>query len=192
MYEWMNEWTNDLKKDIKLKIWELGWTETRNLGEMYDENWLAISPSKYQEIGCSSLSFDYTSAMGLSSNSFSVSDFYSTKSLSIKRRCSLSTDPPIITQDARSPGQPTPPFIPETLSVRGRDIIAALSNDHLVSKHWKKLFKAAPLKSMDAGLQQSNALYATGMNEKEIESADLSSWFWTNCFRSRWTCLTHF
>ncbi len=35
------------------------------------------------------------------------------------------------------------------------------------SKHWKKLFKAAPLKSMDAGLQQSNALYATGMNEKE-------------------------
>ncbi len=37
--------------------------------------------------------------------------------------------------DARSPGQPTPPFIPETLSVRGRDIIAALSNDRLVSKH---------------------------------------------------------
>ncbi len=30
---------------------------------------------------------------------------------------------------------------------------------------------------MDAGLQQSNALYATGMNEKEIESADLRSWF---------------
>ncbi len=26
---------------------------------------------------------------------------------------------------------------------------------------------------MDAGLQQSNALYTTGMNEKEIESADL-------------------
>ncbi len=25
---------------------------------------------------------------------------------------------------------------------------------------------------MDAGLQQSNALYATGMNEKEIESAE--------------------
>ncbi len=37
--------------------------------------------------------------------------------------------------DARSPGQPTPPFIPETLSVRGRDIIAALSNDRLVSMH---------------------------------------------------------
>ncbi len=35
---------------------------------------------------------------------------------------------------------------------------------------------------MDAGLQQSNALYATGMNEKEIESADLSSWFWTKLF----------
>ncbi len=31
----------------------------------------------------------------------------------------------------------------------------------------KKTFKAAPLKSMDAGLQQSNALYATGMNEKK-------------------------
>ncbi len=37
--------------------------------------------------------------------------------------------------DARSPGQPTPPFIPETLSVRGQDIIAALSNDRLVSTH---------------------------------------------------------
>ncbi len=37
--------------------------------------------------------------------------------------------------DARRPGQPTAPFIPETLSVRGRDIIAALSNDRLVSKH---------------------------------------------------------
>ncbi len=35
----------------------------------------------------------------------------------------------------------------------------------------KNCLKAAPLKSMDAGLQQSNALYATGMNEKEIESA---------------------
>ena len=28
--------------------------------EMYDENWIAISPSKYQEIGCNSLSSDYT------------------------------------------------------------------------------------------------------------------------------------
>ncbi len=46
----------------------------------------------------------------------------------------------------------------------------------------KNMFKAAPLKSMDAGLQQSNALYDTGMNEKEIESADLSSWFWTKLF----------
>ncbi len=35
---------------------------------------------------------------------------------------------------------------------------------------------------MDVGLQQSNALYATGMNEKEIESADLSSWFWMKLF----------
>ncbi len=35
------------------------------LCEMYDENWLAISPSKYQEIGCSSLSFDYTCNSGV-------------------------------------------------------------------------------------------------------------------------------
>ncbi len=47
------------------------------------------------------------------------------------------------------------------------------------------MFKAAPLKSMDAGLQQSNALYATGMNEKEIESADLRADSERNCFRSR-------
>ncbi len=35
------------------------------LCEMYDENWLAISPSKYQEIGCSSLSFNYTCNSGV-------------------------------------------------------------------------------------------------------------------------------
>jgi len=35
-------------------------------------------------------------------------------------------------------------------------------------KLWKKLFKAASLKSMDVGLQQGNALY-----DKEIKSADL-------------------
>ncbi len=43
--------------------------------------------------------------------------------------------------DARSPGQPTPPFIPETLSVRGRDIIAALSNDRLVLSTEKNCLK---------------------------------------------------
>ncbi len=47
----------------------------------------------------------------------------------------------------------------------------------LKQPHWSQLKQ-----SMDAGLQQSNALYATGMNEKEIESADLSSWFWTKLF----------
>ncbi len=32
MYEWMNEWMNKRsKKDIKLEIWELGWTETKNV-----------------------------------------------------------------------------------------------------------------------------------------------------------------
>ncbi len=30
--------------------------------------------------------------------------------------------------------------------------------------------------------EQSLQQYATGMNEKEIESADLSSWFWTKLF----------
>ncbi len=51
--------------------------------------------------------------------------FYSTKLLSIKRRCSLSTDHPIITQ---KPGVQASPLLhspPETLRVRGRDIIAA-------------------------------------------------------------------
>ncbi len=45
--------------------------------------------------------------------------FYSTKSLSIKRRCSLLTDPPIITQ---KPGVQASPLLhspPETLSIRG-------------------------------------------------------------------------
>ncbi len=62
----MNEWTNDLKKDIKLDWGNVGirlnWNKECGvyLCEMYDENWLAISPSKDQEIACSSLSFDYT------------------------------------------------------------------------------------------------------------------------------------
>ncbi len=68
-----------------------------------------------------------------------------------------------------------PPIITQTLGVRASPLL------HSSQRRWasvggtydNKLFKAAPLKSMDAGLQQSNALYATGMNEKEIESADL-------------------
>ncbi len=51
--------------------------------------------------------------------------FYSTKSLSIKRRCSLSTDPPIITQKPGVQASPLLHLLPETLSVPGRDIIAA-------------------------------------------------------------------
>ncbi len=62
---------------------------------------------------------------GLSLNGFSSVTFYSTKSLSIKRRCSLSTDPPII---MLKPGVQASPFLhsaPEMPSVRGWDIIAA-------------------------------------------------------------------
>ncbi len=62
---------------------------------------------------------------GLGNCALASATFYSTKSLSIKRRCSLSTDPPIIMQ---KPGVQASPLLhspTETLSVRGRDIIAA-------------------------------------------------------------------
>ncbi len=55
----MNKWTNDLKKDIKLDEGNVGirlnWNKECGvyLCEIYDEN------CKYQEIACSSLSFDY-------------------------------------------------------------------------------------------------------------------------------------
>ncbi len=88
--------------------------------------------------------------------------FYSTKSLSIKRRGSLSTDPPIITQ---KPGVQASPLLhspPETLSVRGRDIIAAFIQWPSSFEALKKLFKSAPLKSINARLQQGNALWRYG------------------------------
>ncbi len=73
---------------------------------MYDENCLAISPSKYQDIGCSSLSFNYT--------------------------CKI--------------------------------------HDGTELESRFEALKSAPLKSIDARIQQGDA---TGMYEKEIESADL-------------------
>ncbi len=64
----MNELMNKRsKKDIKPDGGNEGirWLNLNKecgiyLCEMYDENWPEILPSKYQEIGCSSLSFDYT------------------------------------------------------------------------------------------------------------------------------------
>ena len=60
-------------------------------------------------------------------------------------------------RSAQRPGQPTLHSPPDTLGVRGRDIIAALANvDFQRTK--KQLFYAAPLKGMDAELQHADAL----------------------------------
>ena len=61
-------------------------------------------------------------------------------------------DPPIITQKPSIQASPLLHSASETLSVRGRDIIKALSNDR------RFLLYAALLKSMDAEFQQANAL----------------------------------
>ena len=92
---------------------------------MYDGNCLAILPSKYQEIGCS-LSFEKRQTAKSAMELRAPTTFYSSISLSIKRQLSLT---PNITE-AQRPGPPTLHSPPETLSVRGRDLIAALANDH--------------------------------------------------------------
>ncbi len=100
--------------------------------------------------------------------------FYSAKSMSIKRRCSLSTDPPIITQN---PGVQASPLLhspPETLSVRGLDIISAFIQWPSSFEALKKLFKSAPLKSIDARLQQGNA----------------GKWRYGNVWEGNWVLLT--
>ncbi len=116
---------------------------------------------------------------------------YSTKSLSIKRRCSLSTDPPIITQ---KPGVQASPLLhspPETLSVRWRDIIAAFIQCPSSFEALKKLFKSAPLKSIDARLQQGNVLWRYGnvWEGNRVSRPAICSWF---CSSSRWTCSNAF
>jgi hypothetical protein len=119
--------------------------------------------------------------------------FYSTKSLSIKRRCSLSADPPIITQTPSVQASPLLHSPPETLSVRGRDIIAAFIQWPSSFEALKKLFKAAPLKSMDARLQQGNTLwcYGNAWEENRVSRPAICSWFWMNS-SSRWTCFNAF
>ncbi len=115
------------------------------------------------------------------------------KSLSINRRCSLSTVPPIITQ---KPGVQASPLLhspPETLSVRGRDIISAFIQWLCRFEALKKLFKSAPLKSIDARLQQGNALWRYGnvWEGNRVSQPAMCSWFWTNS-SLRWTCSNSF
>ena len=142
---------------------------------MYVENLLAISPSKYQEIGCSSLSFDYTCKIRWDWAQIASATFYSTKSLSIKKRCSL----PIIMQKASHSS-----IHPQTRwASTGGTYSQHLSNDRIVSKHWEKK------KPMGARLQQENALWRYGnvWEGNRVSSPAICSWFWTNS-SSRWMC----
>ena len=93
-------------------------TEARNCVnkyEMYDEKCQAISPSKYQEIGCSA-SFDLhaKSAMGLrtekSSGDFLFQNRCQSNGNSVFRR------PSNHHAEAQRPGPPTPPFTPREVA----------------------------------------------------------------------------
>ncbi len=99
--------------------------------------------------------------------------FYFSKSLSIKRRCSLSTDPPIITQKPRVQASPLLHSPPETLSIRGRDIIAAFIQWPSSIEELKKTVKSSPIEVNRLGFNREMHCDATGMYEKEIESAEL-------------------
>ncbi len=125
---------------------------------MFDGNWLAILPSKYQEIGCSSLSFDYTCK---------IRDGTELEYLQLSR-WSLSTHPPIITQ---KPGVQASSLLhspPEKLSVRGRDITAAFIQ-------WPSSFEALKKTVQISPIDFNREMHrdTTGMYEKQIESADL-------------------
>ncbi len=94
----------------------------------------------------------------------------------------------------RSPESRPACFTPEKLSVRGWDIIAAFINWTSSFKALKKkLFKSAPLKSIDAKLQQGNALWHYGnvWEGNRVSWPAICSWFWTNS-SSKWTCSNTF
>ena len=77
-----------------------------------------------------------------------------------------------------------------TLSIRGRDIIAAFIQWPYSFEALKKRFKAAPFKSLDAGLQLLNALWRYGKvweGNRVSRSSAICIWLWTN-LSSRWTC----
>ena len=94
---------------------------------------LAISQRKYQEIGCS-FSFNSLakSAIGLKPNESSGDDKWFKIAVNQTPTQSFA-DPPIITRKPRVQASPILHSPTETLSVRGRDIIAALSTDRRLS-----------------------------------------------------------
>ena len=58
-------------------------------------------------------------------------------------------------------------------------------------RHTKKLFHAAPLKWMDAELQQALWRYGNVWEGTRVSRPAISSWFWTN-LSSRWMCSNAF
>ena len=125
---------------------------------------VAISPSKYQEIGCS-LSFDSfaKSAMGLRTKERSCDVLYF--KIAVTQRVTQSfANPPIITQNPSVQASPLlhslardaeRPWEGHNLSI----ILLDFRHSALDFRCTKtKLFYAAPLKWTDAELQRANAL----------------------------------
>ena len=107
--------------------------------------------------------------------------FYSTKSLSI-RRCRFSTDPPII---AQKPGVHAMPLLhspAETLSIRGRDIIAAIIQ-------WPYSFEALE-KTVQSSCIEVHGWHASTMKCTMMPSQPAIC-SWTNS-SLRWTCSNAF
>ncbi len=153
-------------------------------------NWLAISASKYQEIGCSSLSFDYTCKI---CDGTELEKLQRQRLFIVQNRCQSKEDAVFwqtLKSSRRSPESRPACFTPEKLSVRGWDIIAAFINwTSSFEALKKKLFKSAPLKSIDAKLQQGNALWHYGnvWEGNRVSRPAICSWFWTKS-SSKWTC----
>ncbi len=118
--------------------------------------------------------------------------FYSTKSLSIKRRCSLSTDPPIITQ---KPGVQASTLLhspPETLSVRGPDIITAFIQWLLFWSTEKNCSNQPHWSQWTLGFNREiHWRYGNVWEGNRVSRPAICSWFWTNS-SSRWMCSNAF
>ena len=140
---------------------------------MCEEYCLAILTSKYQEIGCS-LSFNSLAKICEDLRTKESSGDVLWFNIAVNQTATQSfADPPIITQKPSAQASPPLHSTPETLSVCGRDIIAALANE-CDSRRTKKSCSMQPhLSGWTLNFNRQTHRDATEMYEKEIESVDL-------------------
>ena len=152
------------------------------------KNWLAILPSKYQEISCRQ---QFVFRLHLQNPRWDWAQITSATFHILQNRCQSKGDA-VFRQNLHS-SRISPEYRPAHSSIHphrhrasvGGTWLQHLSNDRIVSKHWKKRFKQAPSQWTSTG----KCTVTKGKYEKEIEPVDLL--YLTNS-SSRSTCSNAF